>query len=306
LAGIVPPLVTPLLGRDSLDVAGFERLIERVLAGGVHGVFVLGTSGEAPSLSQRLRREVVSRACRQVAGRVPVLVGVTDTAFVESVRLSQHAAESGASAVVLAAPYYFPAGQPELGEYLEHLVPELALPVFLYNMPAMTKVIFGEDILRRALQLERVHGLKDSSGDPDYFGRAAALARERPDWSVLVGPEHLLRESMGLGGHGGVNGGANIHPRLFVELYEAIVGGDAIQAARLEERVRQIGAIYRIGQHSSAVIKGIKCALSVLGVCHDFMAEPFHRFRDPERARVRQMLMDAGLPAAGGLAGDAP
>ncbi len=116
IRGIIPPLVTPLRERDMLDVAGLERLIEHVLSGGVHGLFVLGTTGEGPSLSYRLRREVISRTCRQVANRVPVLVGITDTAFVESVHLSQHAAEAGARAVVTSAPYYFPAGQPELLE----------------------------------------------------------------------------------------------------------------------------------------------------------------------------------------------
>src|SRR6266478_8353138 len=103
--GIIPPMVTPLRRRDELDVPGLERLLEHILAGGVHGLFVLGTTGEAPSLSYRLRRELIERTCRQVAGRVPVLVGITDTAFVEAVQLSHFAAETGAQALVLAPPY---------------------------------------------------------------------------------------------------------------------------------------------------------------------------------------------------------
>ncbi len=99
-----------------LDVPGLERLIEHVLRGGVQGLFILGTSGEAPSLSYRLRREFVQRVCRQVAGRVPVLVGITDTSLVEAVSLARHAAAAGAEAVVTSAPYYFPAGQNELHE----------------------------------------------------------------------------------------------------------------------------------------------------------------------------------------------
>src|SRR5437867_688401 len=115
--GIFPPMVTPLRDRDTLDVAGVERLIEHIIAGGVHGLFILGTTGEAPSLSYRLRRELIERTCRQVAGRVPVLVGVTDTAFVEAIDLARVAADAGAKALVLAAPYYFPNSQPELLEY---------------------------------------------------------------------------------------------------------------------------------------------------------------------------------------------
>ena len=290
LRGIVPPMVTPLLDRDTLDVAGLERLVEHILDGGVHGLFVLGTTGEAPSLGYSLRRELIERTCRQVRGRVPVLVGVTDTAFVESLRLGRWAAEAGADAVVLAAPYYFPAGQPELVEYVEHLAAELPLPVFLYNTPTMTKVVFEPGTLQVLLQNDRIAGVKDSSGDLAYFERLLSVARERPDWSVLIGPEHLLSQAVSRGGHGGVNGGANLRPRLFVDLYEAARTRDALRVAALQAEVLKLGRIYEIGQHTSAVIKGLKCALSLLGICDDFMAEPFRRFRSSERERVRELL----------------
>src|SRR5437899_7918271 len=104
LTGIVPPMITPLRARDELDVPGLERLIERILAGGVSGLFILGTTGEGPSLSYVLRRELIERTCRLVHGRVPVLVGITDTAFAESISLARNAASAGAEAVVVAPP----------------------------------------------------------------------------------------------------------------------------------------------------------------------------------------------------------
>src|SRR5260370_37325978 len=106
LQGIIPPMITPLRGRDELDAPGLERLIEHILAGGVHGLFILGTSGEAPSLSYRLRRELIDRVCRHVAGRVPVLVGITDTAIVELLNLSRHAGNGSAQAFLLSGAYY--------------------------------------------------------------------------------------------------------------------------------------------------------------------------------------------------------
>ena len=109
-------MVTPLRDRDELDVPGLEKLIEHILAGGVSGLFILGTTGEGPSLSYRLRREVIERTCKQVNHRVPVLVGITDTAFVESVGVARAAAEFGADALVVAPPYYLPEAQPELQE----------------------------------------------------------------------------------------------------------------------------------------------------------------------------------------------
>ncbi len=296
LRGIVPPMVTPLKDRDTLDLAGLERLVEHILAGGVHGLFILGTTGEGPSLSYRLRCELIERVCGQVGGRVPVLVGVTDTAFVESVNLAGIAADEGAAAVVLAAPYYFPAGQPELLEYLEHIVVEMPLPVFLYNMPGHTKLKFELDTLRQALALPNIVGLKDSSGDLDYFRQAAGVVRTYPGAALLMGPERLLAESLALGGHGGVCGGANLLPRLFVDVYEAAGQGDRERLARLQRRVEELGdSLYTIGRHSSAFVKGVKCALACLGICEDALAEPFQRFRQREREQVQRVLRELGL-----------
>ncbi|HEX7653808.1 MAG TPA: dihydrodipicolinate synthase family protein, partial [Verrucomicrobiae bacterium] len=231
LNGIVPPMITPLLGRDELDAAGLEKLIEHILAGGVSGLFILGTTGEGPGLSYRLRRELIERACRQVNRRVPVLVGITDTAFVESVNLARVAAEAGADSVVLAPPYYLPEAQPELQEYLDHLVRELPLPLFIYNMPALTKVHIELETVKWAMDNPRIIGLKDSSGDLAYFQAAAELIRQqRPDWPLLIGPEEKLLAALKAGGQGGVSGGANLFPLLYVKTCEAYAAGDMSRA----------------------------------------------------------------------------
>lgn len=288
--GIVPPLVTPLKARDELDHAGLERLIEHVLGGSVHGLFILGSTGEAPSLSYRLRREFIGRVCELVQGRVPILVGITDTSFVESTALARHAADAGAAAVVLSTPYYFPAGQTELFGYVQNIVAELPLPLVLYNMPSLTKVWFEYQTLEQLTSIEKIVGIKDSSGDLAYFERLISLRQLRPDWSIMIGPEAMLPQAMELGGDGGVTGGANILPRLFVECYQAAAASNRPRIAELSHTINQLQGIYEIGKYASRFIKATKCALSLLGICDDFMAEPFHRFRLPERQRVREIL----------------
>jgi 4-hydroxy-tetrahydrodipicolinate synthase len=295
LRGIVPPLVTPLRDRDALDLDGLQRLVEHVIGGGVSGLFILGTTGEAPSLSYRLRRELIDRVCQLTAGRVPVLVGITDTSFIESVQLARHSADAGAAAVVLSTPYYFPAGQTELTGYIEHLVAELPLPLVLYNMPSLTKVWFEIDTLRKLASLDRIIGIKDSSGDLDYFARLMSLREVRPDWSIMIGPEAMLPEAIRLGGDGGVAGGANVFPRLFVNCFEAAIANDEARLTKLRQTINDLQKIYEIGKYASRFIKATKCALSLRGICDDFMAEPFHRFHAPERERVRQILDSLNL-----------
>ena len=290
LRGIILPIITPLKDRDALDVEGLERLLQHVIDGGVHGIFVLGTSGEAPNLSYRLRREMITRVCQLVNHRIPVLAGISDTSFVESVHLAQHAAESGADALVLTTPYYFPAGQTELTDYVKHLLPGLPLPLMLYNMPGLTKVWFELETLRNLSDQPGIIGLKDSSGDMDYFSDVLGLKKERPDWTFFVGPEHLLKDAMDLGADGGVTGGANVFPKLFAETWQAIHDHDAEASAAGMAQINAWQPAYDIGKYASRHIKAMKCALSLLGICDDFMAEPFHRFKAPEREKIARLL----------------
>ena len=301
--GIIPPLITPLLDRDTLDVDGLERLVEHVVAGGVSGLFILGTTGEAPSLSYHLRRELITRVCQLVRERVPVLVGITDTAFVESVALARHAAEVGSAAVVLSRPYYFAAGQTELLAYTQNIVSQVPLPRVLYNMPSLTKVWFEIETLQKLTTLPQIVGIKDSSGDLNYFDGLMSLRRKRPDWSIMIGPEALLAEAMRLGGDGGVAGGANVFPSLFVACYQAAVAADTLLVAELSKLINEFQGIYEIGKYASRHIKATKCAASLLGLCDDFMAEPFHRFHPPERQRVSEMIeaLKPRLPLPGSL-----
>jgi 4-hydroxy-tetrahydrodipicolinate synthase len=289
--GIIPPMITPLTDTNCLDIKGLERLIEHILSGNVHGLFILGTTGEAPSLSYNLRYEMIKRVTQQVANRVPVLVGITDTSCIESLKIAEYSAEHGVTGVVLAPPYYFPSGQMELLEYLEHLVPELPLPLFLYNMPGCTKINIEPKTVLKASEIDGIAGLKDSSSDMVYFHKVKSLLADKPEFSLLTGPEELLAETVLLGGHGGISGGANIFPSLYVQLYEAAAKGDIERTRQLHEIVIQISStIYNTGQYNSRVIKGVKCSLSILGICNDYIAEPFHRFRKTEREKIEAYL----------------
>src|SRR5260370_17316113 len=103
----MPPGLTPLANRDQVDGSAFDRLLNCLIEGGSSALFVLGSTGESPGLSDRLRREVIDRACATVGERVPLLVGITDTAFPESLHLAEYPANAAASALVLSPPYYF-------------------------------------------------------------------------------------------------------------------------------------------------------------------------------------------------------
>lgn len=292
LCGIIPPLVTPLKDNETLDIESLERLIEHLIAGGVHGLFILGTTGEEQSLSYRVRKQMIEETCRINQGRLPVLACITDTSIIESINLANIAADCGASGVVSAPPYYFATGQPELAQFYEELVPQLPLPVFLYNMPSHVKVSFAPSTIHRIAQNQQVVGFKDSSANAVYFQSVMHTMKDRPDFAMLVGPEEITGECVLLGGHGGINGGANMFPELYVGMYNAAKTGNLPEVLRLQQYIMQISSsIYTVGQHGSSYLKGLKCALSILGVINDdFVASPFYKFHAPEREKIRQAL----------------
>jgi 2-dehydro-3-deoxy-D-pentonate aldolase len=276
LRGIIPPMVTPLLDPETLDHTGLFRLIERMIHGGVHGLFILGTTGEGPGLSYSLRRELIDATCQIVGGRVPVLVAITDTSVEESLSLGDWANRCGADAVITAAPYYFAVSQNDLFRLVESLSKRLALPLYLYNMPSLTKAFFAPETVVRAARLDNVYGIKDSSGDLEYIRAITDAFRDRQDFSILVGPEELLVQSMALGAHGGVNGGANLFPRIFVRLYQAAIAEDLVTVETLQRRVAELGQmLYRIGEPESSYLRGLKLGLNLMGVCSSTMVAPF-------------------------------
>ena len=290
LRGIVPPVVTPLVERDRLDRDALARLIERMIDGGVAGLFVLGTTGEAPALDYRLRYELVETAAELIAGRVPLLVGVTDPALRETLDLAQHSAECGAAAIVAAPPYYFPLQQRDLVRYFALLAEESPLPVFLYNMPACVKLEISLETTATCTRHANICGVKDSGGNIEHFQQLLKLREQRPDWTFLIGPEHLLAESVLLGGDGGVNGGANLHPRLFVEWFAAAASRDQARVEALREQVQLLGQIYRQADEFMAVVRGLKCALSIAGVCSDRMCEPVEACDAATRERIAAIV----------------
>lgn len=293
--GIIPPVVTPLKTDSELDEQGLVKLIEYLIGGGVHGLFLLGTTGEATSLSMALRKEFIKKACAIIKKRVPTFVGITDTCVHSSLEMSKVSKDAGADALVVSTPYYLPMTQQEFVAYLEYLSPKLPLPFLLYNMPGCTKFHMSVETVRKAKELGAI-GIKDSSGDLGYLYELLEEFKACPDFSILSGSELFIPETIIFGGNGGVAGGANLFPRLFVNLYEAALAKDLDKIYRLREIVVQIEKkIYNISPDGSKYVKSIKSALSAMGVCDDYVAQPFRSFVNEQSEQIKNNIRELGI-----------
>ncbi len=294
LNGIVPPLATPLTVAGALDLDGLHALIAHELSGGVSGLFLLGTTGEGPHLAPPLRRDLVTQACREVSGRVPVLAGLCDASTAANLRFADFAAGAGASALVLTPPYYMPLSQEELLAYLDRVIPQLPLPVYLYNIPSLTKIHFAPATVKRAAASLPIAGLKDSSNDLGYFAALRAQLPRDTGFQLFCGPEEILLDAMRLGADGGVCGGANLFPRLYVDLYQHAAHGRWDAAAEIQERVRALSAVvYAQTADATSYLRGLKAAMEVLGLCRPHFAEPLAPLPEANVSAIRAFLATA-------------
>ncbi len=290
LKGIIPPLITPLKNYDELDYQGLEKLIDHVIRHGVHGIFLLGSNGEGPSLSYALRKELIERACLIIDHRVPVLVGISDTSLEGSLEIARTARACDADAVVAAPPYYFPVDQDQVIRYFEVLADALPLPFFIYNIPSHTGIHLDVETVRK-IKRKGALGIKDSSGDMFHFYALVDAFGDDPDFALITGTEMYLPDALLHGGHGAVPGGANVFPELFVRLYESSLAKDLETIERLRTHVMAIyKTMYSVSDHPFSIPMSIKTALSVLGICDDYMAPPLERMTPTERDQIAESL----------------
>ncbi len=304
IRGIITPLLTPLKEDGSIDYVATERLVRYVIEGEVAGIFVLGTTGEGPCIDFVDKCEFVSKVIQLVAGRVPVLVGITDTVYANSVRLISLSGENGAAGVVITPPPYFSCSQSELLVYFEALSSRSELPCYLYNIPSLTKTTIEPETVALASVYSKIIGLKDSSGDMIYLNKVRELVGKTPEFALYIGPEELLAETVIFGIHGGVHGGSNIFPRLYVELYRAAEMGQLKRVKELHRIVISISSkLYSLSGYENHCIRVVKYLLSLFGICDHSLAKPYLGLNAESmrvaRERVEEVLTqltDAGIP----------
>ena len=291
IQGIILPMITPLVDANTLDCEGTARIVDRSVDAGVAAIFVLGTTGESQSLPVRLRFEFVELAAKCISGRVPLLVGITDTSLEDSLALAVQAKKCGASGVVAAPPYYFPANQQELILWYTALADESPLPVYLYNMPSKVKVFLNAATVVELSSHPNIVGVKDSSGNQSYF-QSLLYHFSGTGFAVYMGPEEQTAAAVLSGADGGVNGGANLFPELFVKMYRAASGGNLEETIRLQKRIMYLSDnLYGLEPGSDAsFVKAIKCALQAKGVCSGYLPLPYRAFEGEQEEKVKRVL----------------
>jgi 4-hydroxy-tetrahydrodipicolinate synthase len=303
LGGVIPPICTPFTPALDIDTKSLARLVDHLVAGGVDGVFALGSTGEVAYLSDAHRRQVLDVVVGRVAGQVPVLAGVIDTT---TARVAEHAAAAvaaGCDAVVVTAPFYTRTHPAEIERHFRLLGEQLAVPVYAYDIPVSVHSKLEPEMLLALAADQLIVGVKDSSGDDASF---RTLVRGRDDraldhMSVLTGSEVLVDVAMAMGADGVVPGLGNVDPAGYARLVRSCRDGDWAAARTEQERLIRLFDIVNVGDRarmgaSSAGLGAFKAALHRLGVIDcPVTAPPQTPLSESEVVAIADILSGAGL-----------
>lgn len=300
LRGVVPPTVTPLDRAHRLDKVSFTRVLEHLLAGGVHGIFVLGSTSEVVFHPPEVRREIIERAVEVVNGRVPVLVGAVDPTTQRVIEHAGVAKSAGADGIVVTAPFYARTSQAEIVDHFRYVRGAVDIPLIAYDIPVCVHVKLDRSTIATLAREGTIAGLKDSSGDEGGFRYALLDTAVVPDFFAMTGAELTADCAMLMGAAGIVPGLANVDPRSYVRLYDAACRGDWATARAEQERLCRLFEIVRVSLPRTSVgaagVGGFKTAMMLLGIIADnVMALPQRTLEADEISSVAEILKTVGL-----------
>jgi len=272
LQGSIVPLITPLDEHEELDVPAVEKLVRFHVSKGTNALFLLGTCGEGPSLTDDVKAHLVDTVL-SVKGKLPVLVGLAETATKRAIALARKLQRGGITAYVLLPPVFQFAGTVE--EYLLHIRSVhkvLNSPLILYNLPKKNGgQMIPIEVVRILVEEELIIGIKESSGDLDYIKKLLQIREAHPFFRVMNGELRTAMDALKMGVDGLVMSYTNIDPVGCLELIRAVRSGDSERANELQkEFVARLGAF----PPGVSFIAKVKSILAAKGLCQNYCCMP--------------------------------
>jgi 4-hydroxy-tetrahydrodipicolinate synthase len=280
--GIIPAVVVPFAEDDSIDVDALLANVTHLIDGGVHGLVVNGTMGEAGALSDDERGLVIDTVLGVADGRLPVTVGVSSASTAAARRYAEQARRAGAHGVMCLPPVLYRGTREELAAHFAAVAHASGLPVMAYNNPeASGQDLTPETIAELGAAVPAVVAVKECSGD----ARRIAELLGSSDLEILVGGDDWALEGFAAGSTGWVSGVANVAPRECVELFDAVNEGRLSEARELYQRLLPLGRL----DMTPWLVQYFKGAMDAVGL----VGGPTRPPRLPLGAEQQELLREA-------------
>nr|WP_217509462.1 dihydrodipicolinate synthase family protein [Pseudarthrobacter sp. C4D7] len=299
-SGVIPPVLTPRHADGSIDTASLQNLTRHLLDGGVSGLFVLGSSGEVPYLTDAERSLVVSTIADTNAGAVPLIVGANEQTTNRVIDEAKKVIDLGADAIVVTSMYYAIGNADETETHFRNIHAAVGVPVFAYDVPVRTHYKLPTDLLVRLGRDGVIAGVKDSSGDDVSFRQLLLAARDIDNFDIFTGHEVVVDGALLGGAQGVVPGLGNVDPRGYRNLVDAAAAGDWTKAAAEQDRLADLFEIVYTpkGRVSggAAGLGAFKTALQIMGVIEsNTMSVPMQALNEEETTAIKVILERTGL-----------
>jgi 4-hydroxy-tetrahydrodipicolinate synthase len=290
IRGVVTPLITPVDDGERVYETGLRNQIEHVLRGGVHGVFVVGSTGEFYGLDYEEKKRATEITVDQVKERVPVYVGASAITTRECIKLSKMAEAAGAQAVTILTPMFISPSEEELYNHFRTIAESTALPVLVYNNPERTGVNMSANLVERLAEIPNLVGAKDSSGDLTLTSEYIRRTRNK-DFKILAGRDTMILATLVYGGTGCVAATSNVAPALVVEIYNKFKAGDIPGALAAQYKLAPLRIAFGLG--SFPVV--MKDSLNLMGINVGDPIKPIGHCTDANLAKLKEVLVKMGL-----------
>lgn len=287
IRGIFTPHMVPLDDQGRIAEEELRRYVDWLIERGVHGLYPNGSTGEFVRFTAEERQRIVRIVCEQAAGRVPVLAGAAEANVRETLQACEAYAGFGARAVAIVSPFYYRLSPESVYAYFHEIARNSPIDVTLYNIPMFASPI-DVPTVRRLAELERIVGIKDSSGDVAVMMRMIAAVRPaRPDFVFLTGWEAVLVPMLVVGADGGTNATSGVVPEVTRQLYELARAGQLEAATRMQYRLLEL---FDTMLYSADFPEGFRTAVELRGFHMGPSRQPMTSSQQVDRAALQRVL----------------
>ena len=237
LKGTITAMITPLIHQE-IDETGLIANIQEQMSHGVDGILVLGSTGEAATLSQEEQKKVLSITLREAKNKTPIWVGTGTNSTKTTIENTKQAKDMGADVALIVAPYYNKPTQEGIYRHFEAITKNVEIPIVVYNISGRCGVNIETSTLERIAQLPNIRGVKEASGNVSQVGDVIqTIVKKYPDFLVFSGDDILTLPMIALGAHGVISVASNLIPKQVISLVREALKGDFIQARKIHQEL---------------------------------------------------------------------
>ncbi len=261
LNGIITAMVTPFESSGNIDIKATKILIEKLIANGVQGIFVLGTNGEFHVIENDMKIKFAKKVVEIVAKRVPVYAGAGGNSTDEVIKLGKQMIAVGVDALSVITPYFVSLKENELYNHYQMIAENLAIPIVLYNIPKNTGINLSFELVSKLSKISNIIGIKDSSGDINNIAGYIDNT-SRDEFSVLSGSDSLILKALKLGATGAISATSNLLTTNNIQIYKQFIAGNLDKAEQWQQSLEEFRRILKYASTPSV----LKQSLSLAGI----------------------------------------